>query len=272
MAYIVLSEGRPFCYRDFLKFEIDGEVYGTTHGTFRNKLSKLRKRGKVESSYYSGCAFYTLTGHKFGKPMTPDHTVVHNDPIYRILQDLPLDKRSIHDIRLKFKVQNIWKILSLNPDFNINTKSLDIAIPSWSKDNAIVRVMIHRTNTVSVVIGCSLHPIPLDVIGIIRFFNLLVRVEEKLQTILDNSLINSHIESNVIPEYKSWIVTMWYFGRDSLVGYTNERSSITIGNTQHMLTRLYVKDFNGKNRVRIEKHEYPKKTVLDAIEEKLVTG
>jgi hypothetical protein len=43
-------------------------------------------------------------------------------------------------------------------------------------------------------------------------------------------------------------------------------------NAQHILTRLHVKDFGGKNRVRIERQEYPKKTLLEAIEEKLVTG
>jgi hypothetical protein len=177
MAYIVLSERRPFCYRDFLKFEVNGRVYGITHGTFRNKICELRKRGKVESSYYSGCAFYTLKGHKFGKPMTPDHTVVHNDPIYRILQALPLDKQSIHDIRLRFKVPHIWKMLSDNPNLPVNGRSRDILIPSWAKDNAIVRVIIHKTDTVSVIIGCSLHPIPLDTNGIIQFFNILVRVE-----------------------------------------------------------------------------------------------
>lgn len=42
-------------------------------------------------------------------------------------------------------------------------------------------------------------------------------------------------------------------------------------NAQHILTRLYVKNFNGKNRVRIERQEYPRKTLIEAIEEKLVT-
>ena len=269
IAYIVLSERRPFCYRDFLKFEVNDIGYNMVHGTFRNKISKLKKCGKVELSYYSSCAFYTLKGHKFGKPMTSDHTVVHNSPFYRMLQDLPFDKQCIHDIRLRFKVTNVWKVLSINSDFHTHRTSKDIAIPSWSRDNAIVRVMIHKTDTVSVIIGCSLLPIPLDADGIIRFFNLLVRVEEKLQTILDNSLINSNEKNYSIPEYKSWVVTMWHFGRDSLVEYTNEKSCITIGTAQHMLTRLYVKDFNGRNRIRIERQEYPRKTILDAIEEKL---
>jgi hypothetical protein len=268
MTYIVLSEQRPFSYGDFLHFEFDGIEYKMTHGTFRNKICKLIQDGVLELSYYSTCAFYTLKGHKFGKPMTPNRMVVHDDPFYRTLRDLPFDKQSIHDIRLRFKVPGIWKVLSINPDFHVNERSKDIAIPSWIKDHIIVRIMIHRTDTVSVIIGCSVWPIQLDANGIIRFFNLLVRVEEKLQTVLDNSPINSN-ESENIPDYKSWIVTMWHFGRDSLVEYTNEKCCISIGSAQHMLTRLYVKDFNGKNRVRIEKQEYPKKTVLDAIEEKL---
>jgi hypothetical protein len=36
-----------------------------------------------------------------------------------------------------------------------------------------------------------------------------------------------------------------------------------------LFTRVYVKDFNGKNKIRIERQEYPKKTLTDAIEEKL---
>src|SRR4030095_11847153 len=97
MAYIVLSERRPFCYRDFLKFEVNGKEYDMAHGTFRNKISKLKKRGRVELSYYSSCAFYSLEGYKFGKPMTTDHAVVQNNPLYKMFRDLPFDKQSIHD-------------------------------------------------------------------------------------------------------------------------------------------------------------------------------
>jgi hypothetical protein len=154
----------------------------------------------------------------------------------------------------------------------MNGRSKDILMPSWEKDKAIVRVIIHKTDTVSVIVGCSLHPIPLDANGIIHFFNLLVRVEEKLQNILDNCIgLNCDMKINSIPEYKSWTVTMWHFGRDALVGITDDKFCITVETAEHILTRLYVKDFGGKNKPRIEKQEYPKKTVVDAIEEKMVT-
>jgi len=241
-----------------------------SHGTFRNKISKLIKDGIVELSYYSTCAFYTLKGQKFGKSMTHNHTMVHNDPVYRMLQEIPFEKQSIHDIRLGFKVPKIWQIFSVDPNFHRNKRSQDITIPTWNKNNALIRTVIHKTDAVSVIIGCSLKPIPLDANGIINFFNLLVRVEEKLQSILANSgLVNDDKKYISIPEYREWIVTMWHFGRDATVEYMGERFCISVEKLQHVLTRIYVKDFNGKNRIRVERQEYPKKTIIDAIEEKL---
>jgi hypothetical protein len=62
---------------------------------------------------------------------------------------------------------------------------------------------------------------------------------------------------------------MWHFGRDGLLEYTGEKFSITVGKAQHILTRLYSKDYGSHTRIRDETQEYPNKTVFDAIEEKL---
>lgn len=43
MAYIV-SEGRPFSFKDFLCFEEDGKEYRMRHGTIRNKLLAFRRK------------------------------------------------------------------------------------------------------------------------------------------------------------------------------------------------------------------------------------
>ena len=64
-------------YLDFMHFEVGGREYTMTHGTFRNRISKLREQGIVELAYNSGIAFYTLKGVHFGKTaacsMTPNH-------------------------------------------------------------------------------------------------------------------------------------------------------------------------------------------------------
>lgn len=274
IEYLVNSEHRPFCFKDFLKFSVGGISYKMVHGTFRNKISKLIKEGKIEVCFHDYLSFYTIKGIKFSRRMTSNHTVVnhHSNPFYRMLQELPLDKQSIHDIHLKFKVPYIWKMLSLNSELTINERSKDILIPYWRKNNAIIRTTIHKSDTVSVVIGCTLEPIPLDFNGIITFFNLLVGVEDKLQTILDSSIpLNCDSKCNSIPEYKSWTVTMWHFGRDSLTEYTGKQFSITVNEAQESLTRTYVKQINGKRKIRLECHESPQEP-LEQVVRKRVFG
>jgi hypothetical protein len=269
MAYIVFHEKRPFSYVDLLEFEFEGISYRTAYGTVRNDLSKLVKSGEIEISYRSIRTFYTLKGYKFGKPMTPNHTVVHNNPICNMLQDLPLDKRSIHDIHLRFNAPGIWNMFSINLKFPVTKRNKDIAVGTWKRENAMIRIIIHKTDVVSIILGCSSEPILLEFNGIIRLFTVLARAEEKLQTILNNYLVNANQKNLSVPEYKSWIVTMWHFGRDSLIEFAQEKFCVTVESAQHILTRLYVKEVNGKNRIRIERQEYPRKTILDAIEEKL---
>jgi len=115
ISHIVLEEHRPFSYRDFLRFEVDGKEYRMQHGTFRNKISHLIRAEKIVLSYNAGIAFYTLKGVIFGKPritMTPNRTGVPQDPIIKLIESLPMDRRALHDIRLRFNVPGIWSILA----------------------------------------------------------------------------------------------------------------------------------------------------------------
>jgi hypothetical protein len=113
---IVRVERMPFCFRDFLDFEVNGERYIMTHGTFRNKISKLVKEGCVQFEYRSDIAFYSLKGVHFAKPkleMTDNHAVVPSLSLpsslssYNFIENLPPDKYAVHDIRLKFRLENI---------------------------------------------------------------------------------------------------------------------------------------------------------------------
>jgi hypothetical protein len=102
---LVPVEKRPFCYRDFLDFEVDGKTYSMTHGTFRNKISKLVMTGYAQLEYYSGPAFYSLKGVNFAKPkhgMTDNHAVVSlvsSMLSVSFINRLPTDKHALHDIR-----------------------------------------------------------------------------------------------------------------------------------------------------------------------------
>jgi len=319
MRYIVFTKKRPFSYRDFQTLEVDGKNQNMANGTFRNKISQLIKAGKVEREYISRLAFYTLKGVHFGKgkhdsarmmmmtqPMTPNHMEVSSvtavtdsasssviDPdtnpnphrtICNIIQNLHPNNNSVHDIHLKFHVQDIWNILSSSQssssslssssssNYKPDPKSKDIALPVLNVNNLKIRTTIHRTDTVTVVVACSNAPIVTDTTGIIRLSIALTRVEERLSRIVDEcgKSVAGGYESLPIPEHDRWIVTMWHFGHDGSNEYTGQKYCSTCRDAQNALIRNYSKHMNSNTTtIRKERIECPKKTLPDAIGEKL---
>src|SRR5215469_16901802 len=157
-------------------------------------ISKLRKSGEVELAFRSRPAFYTLTGKKFNRTMTLDHvgvgvpnTIIDQSalktmPIYNWLKRQPMEKQSLHNIRLKFESAGLWEIYSkMNTTFVVNPDNKDIILPtSVYFDYLEVAVTIHHTNTVSVAISCSFKPIAVDIPDILPLCEALTRTEINL--------------------------------------------------------------------------------------------
>jgi hypothetical protein len=88
---IVFVEDRPFSYLDFAEFEVSGQPFKMSHGTFRNYISKLKNAGNVELVSNSKPAFYTIPGKKFNKAMTHDHMgVIHSIIPESLLKPTPI--------------------------------------------------------------------------------------------------------------------------------------------------------------------------------------
>ena len=295
MRHMIYEEHVTFCYLDFLSFEVDEQEYRMTHGTFRNKIARLLKDKVVEVSCRSNLTFYSLKGEKFGRAkkraVTGHHTGVacsSSHPIYRLIRDLPLGTRSIHNIHLKFKSPQIYAIISsaisnntLAYHYTVLNKSKDIQLLGWIVEDLIIRVAIHRTDTVSIVLGCSLDPVPLDVNGIIRLTSALSSIRERLSQIVEgrigarefeneNLLSNVYRRADIIPHYSQWIITMWHFGADASREYSGDRFSVAYETAENAILRAYSKTMkDGRTRIRLDRQEYPKVTLADAIEQKL---
>jgi hypothetical protein len=191
MGIIVFQEHRPFSYLDFLpEFEVNGKTYRIGYGTLRNKFLNLRKKAEIELDFRTTQTFYTIKGHKFGKHklMTFNHmggaVVQSSDPIVKLLHALPTQGKALHDIRLRFSVKGIWSILSAASTFRTDPYSKDIRLQPYRIRDLNIKVTIHRTDTVTVMVGCSYSPIAVDISGIIRLSNALTRVEERLTRLL----------------------------------------------------------------------------------------
>jgi hypothetical protein len=275
ISHLVLVEKRSFCFRDFLDFEVDGDHYSMAHGTFRNKISKLVRNGIVELQFYSGPAFYSLPGHNFTKRkiMTGDHAVVTSmssmSPV-SFMDNVSTDKHALHDIRYKFKVDNIWStIATSHQELKPNDVSKDIALDTMQTHNLTIKVIVHHTDTVSVMVACSLNPVAVDIKGLVRLSNALTRVEERLLRLVDKGPLSLSLSSpSPIPDHSSWIITMWHFGTDSLNEYTGKEFEITWEDAESALMRVYTKDLkDGKGiRIRTERQEYPDKSFDEAMD------
>ena len=97
-------------------------------------------------------------------------------------------------------------------------------------------------------------------------------VEERLSNLIQESITSrgKQDDASLVPDHMGWIVTMWHFGVDGVTEYTGEKFACTWEVGQNVLIRAYTKDFrNGNTRIRLEKQEYPRKSLAYAIEEKL---
>jgi hypothetical protein len=293
MRDLALIEDRPSNYLDCKSFEYNGKTYCMTHGTYRNKISKLKKAGIVETEYNSGTAFHTLKDVHFGKRkknetmtpmMTPNHmgvspvTSVIKDitesSLYKEIHKLPPEKRALHDIHLKFTVPDIWTVLATSDKYKPNPVSKDIPLLYMiTSDHLKVRAIVHRTDIVTVSVACSLEPVATDTDGLIRLSNALTRVEERTSKIVDEcgNMLPGGYESIPIPDHSKWVVTLWHFGIDSqnykeLVG---DKYCVTWQEGQNVLGRIYSKKKARGKIKRIEVQERPNKPYADAIRDKI---
>jgi hypothetical protein len=348
LAYLVLHEHRSACCRDFLNFDINGVPYALQQGTIRNNLSQLRRLGQIELEYTSICAFYTLPGYRRQKTlstMTPDHTSVISSrrrDLASLIQRLAFDTASVHDIRLRFTVTGIYDALSMLssppstetsgadaadhrdttalPDpaaactaaVSTRKRSKDLVLHIMRLDKGLAgKVTVHRGDTVSVILACSEMPIRLDIGGLVRLTSALVRIEERLASLIDTAM-RRHAEVSdgsaerlsspaanfaaeataadsgsllVIPECGSWIVTMWHIGFDSLERYAGEKFEVAWEDFEGEWIRAYSKqiatngerDTRGKKAkkrgiIRIERQEYPRDKLRDAVEARLLSS
>ncbi len=293
MRQIVNVEERPFSFRDFLSFDYNGISHKFDHGTIRNYFSILKKQGKIECLYKTTVAFYTLKGVKVGKSITLHRGGVLTQSLdykqHRFLQfveNLPMDEPGVHNIRLRFTAKGLWGIIPQYSDSeylikNIDMKSnRDIVLYDMDFKDHLIKTTIHKTDTVEVIVACSENQILLDLLGFARLNSSLTRLEERLQRVVDEYLrlnLRSNIASSsleakgAIPDHMSWTVTMWHFGRDSLVAYRGEMFEISWKDALGVFNRVYSKQYKNKKKVLIRKEvqEYPDKPLCEAFMEKI---
>jgi hypothetical protein len=205
--------------------------------------------------------------------MTTNRTVVPQLSSVSFIDNLPSQRHSVHDIRLRFNTVGIWSTIHrTHPELIPNEVSKDISLLPIQMYNMEAKTVVHHSDTVSVIVSCSMKPVVVDHGGLIRLSNILTSVEERLAaSVTGCARTISPLPQIQIPNHSSWIVTMWHFGTDSLSECAGEKFEMTWEDGEHALLRIYSKDMKEGNGIRIrrERQEYPNKRFDEAIDEKL---
>ena len=242
IATIVLDENRPVTFKDLLCFYYHGEKVSYTHGALRNLISQLLKEGRIIVLFRSPQAFYSLPGINFGNKMTPTCITVtppfkcQTKKVSKVLEDNKLEYPSIHDIRLTFEYKGLRTILINSQSDLINSidekHNKDITLRDITLDDITLKITLHNSEKISVMVACSNNPIPIDHIGIAKLSSALTRVR-KLQAVIEyyykanqESTTNEDVRKT-IPFHMDWIVVMWHFGYDSEIGFSGEQFEVT---------------------------------------------
>ncbi|MGA7900848.1 MAG: hypothetical protein WCA39_18535 [Nitrososphaeraceae archaeon] len=145
------------------------------------------------------------------------------------IDTLPSERHSVRDIRLRFKTEEIWStIRRTHPELIPNEVGKDISLLSILMYDMEAKTVVHHSDTVSVIVSCSMKPVVVDHGGLIRLSNILTSVEERLLALVTGCPHTiSPLPQIHIPNHNSWIVTMWHFGTDSLSEYAGEKFEMT---------------------------------------------
>lgn len=256
---LVLEQGRqiceeqrsPFSYRDLPELK---------HGTVRNIFQVLRRYGLIELYDRSSLAFYWVKGvPRPATSMTRPPVVVPAD-LQRLLDGIRLGDRCVHDIRLFCQAPGLYD--SLRPGtFTLREASRDAALPAVVSEMRSARVTVHRTDSVSTLVGCSPDPVPLSLEGYTELCSLLGAARQEI--------IRARARKIRVPEISTWLVQHWHYGRDGMSEVGGPRFCTTFSGFGEAILRAYTKRLRGRDTMRIELEESPRKPLPNAFFDRL---
>lgn len=262
----------PFCQSDF--------TFRYKAGTIRNAFFHLKKIGLIELCYRTIEAYYrlkdysnlkqsavTLT-HMEGKAFARTKHLGFN--FYSFIDSIELEEiAKVHDINLSLKVPSSYESArKLHSELATASKYASIFIfkIKWLK-NRHANVNIHRTDSITIQVGCTNNPIETSIEGLTSLAAFLGEVRYRILELLNQ--INNQIGEKNFPEVGSWIVTQWHYGRDSKYEISGPGFNVTFRTWVDTLARIYTKKSGKKQKVRFEEIQTPKKTLPEAFEEKM---
>lgn len=294
LAYIVLHESRPVCASDFLHFKVGDLEYSLTKGTSSKYLQYLKSIGSIIFCYRTTNSYYSLENYRFAfyptwvNPVNENANLRGRGDLADLIERLAYDTPAAHDIRLWFNAPDIYERMAVrtitattsggdndsggnNGTNNSNNRTVvqllgkrqvskDLVIPTMILDAGIkAKITVSKNDSVSIILACTNYPVKFDTVGLLNLHSSLSKIEERLRKLV--------FDLAHIPHFSTWTVTMWHINHDSIETYAGEKFQVAWRDFTGAWISAYSK--TSKGVVRLERQEYPGRSVKEAVEEKL---
>lgn len=262
----------PITYKDIMQ---ESKV---THGTARNILCRLNGLKLIRLYCRDAVAFYILSTTNPStatKPMTLKRMTGSGLRIPQIdfvsfVESLPWEELCrVHDLHLTFDASGLYQLLLTNAGSSaVKSGSCDIVLKNiLSTKNRFFSIALHQTGKVSVYVRCSNYPLDVSPAGLIELTSALTTLR---LTLLSSAIAsNSTYQDTNIPTIDSWVVSRWHYGRDTKQEVCGLSLNVTFVTWWGALLRVYTHHQGKTARVRIETLEEPRKSLDQAIADKL---
>jgi len=186
-----------------------------------------------------------------------------------LLESLPWEELcKVHDVHLTFQAEGLYGVFFESGKYVPGEASKDIFFGSfiWSKYRS-VKVVLHRTDTVSFYLGCTHCPVECSAVWFMSMAAFLGGIRNELLNAARK--LDPKPTSESLSEVGDWLVVKWHYGRDSAQEFNGAPFNITFKMWCGALARIYVHQQDKTNRLRIEIAQNPNKPLRQAVSEKL---
>ena len=243
-----------FCLEDFRE-------KGYSDVNFRQYIHKLHDM--IDTVTKSNPVFYKLKGIILS---IHDEKITHRTmgEGIRTLKDILLELKylppMIHDIKLKFKSENLHRILLAN-GCKAHPQNKQIRLDYTLNEISTIAVITVYPKSVQIHISNSYNPIMFDSDGILRLSTSLGSIFEFIH--------NKALGFASIPHCLDWIIYHYHFNKDQIT-VSGKSTEITVADFNDIFTRYYKKTMhNGTTVDRLERIETSNTSIKEMMDDAL---
>lgn len=185
----------------------------------------------------------------------PEDMGADDNQILSVIKNALQQPPSMHDITIKLE-SDLHKYL-ISSGYEPEDKNKLIKLVFQANDAEITAKASVYPKIIQLHIGCSKKPFPITDEGKQHLLSLLSEIMAQM------CQLSGH--KATFQKIPLWMITHYHYGQDSSISYNGERFEMTVAKATGEFSRIYDKEINGHQIIRIEEIKTPKCTVEEIL-------